>query len=111
MKLIHYDYEAFGGPPEFWFKTSKYLIKLNPNYFNDNSVIFTNKLSNHPDPPLKIKNISICNKKHKVIASINAELAFNVLPHIDDMIEYVHLLSDQKINEKLERLLKLKCFI
>jgi hypothetical protein len=114
----YFDYDYFEPRlrnGERWFKTSKYSIKINvlncwnktTKNLNDTHALY---ITDVDYSKRKVDSLSVYDKKGKEFI-IEIELACSVLPHIEDMIDFVDLLSDQIINEKLERLLKLKAFL
>lgn len=50
-------------------------------------------------------------KDRKYLLKLNADLFFKVLPHMDEFKSCHKFMSDKIINQKIERLLKLRAFM
>jgi hypothetical protein len=105
MKCKWLDPELY-FPGDLAFITNKYLIELewSPVFYSSDCVALT-----HTIPPTFYNRVAIINKKNKKYI-IPLNLFFSILPDLDDMYKYVSYLSDKRVNEKIERILKLLIF-
>jgi hypothetical protein len=107
MKLRANNSDYVTYDPEFIFKTNKYLLELywESGFLQEEAVILTRVF-----PFRHYHTIKIINRKTKREHKVPAKLFFSILPDLNDMYKYYHYLSDNKVNEKVERVLKLLIF-
>jgi hypothetical protein len=116
MKFITKTYDGLCGPDEFWLETSKYSIKINlhwvwtatANHLHDSFSLSISDGSKYTKR--KVQSLSIFDKKDKK-TTIEIDLACKILPHIEDLVDHPNWFSDKLINQKIDRLLKLKVFL
>lgn len=111
MKYISLDfgYDEYDYGYDSFFKTSKYIIQLKFDWTNNINTKYFVQVS--PNMRYAINRVIIYDKKYNILADIDADIAFSVLPHPEDIVLFYRYVSNKIIDKKIEKLLNLKLFI
>lgn len=119
MKNITYNWvnRLFGN---FEFETKKYFIFINAEW---NYIYKKRKFIGITTGQIVIKKqnvykVSILKKdffkylwKERKYIEIDPKIFFNKIPDLEDMLEFTDYFSDQKMDNQIDRLIKLQAFI
>jgi len=99
MKCLKYiGWNSYNG---YSFETSKYVFRTR-NYAINNYLYDRSKI--------EINDVKIFNFQSKKEYLVKQELFFKLLPNIEELRLFHYLMSENKINQKIEKLLKLLTF-